>query len=111
MDGRQLLSLSMWGGWGDVLGMLCSLLAGRQAHMLEDKDYSMAALSSSPLPNNGALSLLRFPTFSQVPSVMAFHSPAYSVSLSPPTEHHFPVPQAVSTLPTPAFSQGLTSEP
>ena len=65
--------------------------------------------SSSPLTNTGASSLLRIQTFSQVPSVVAFHSPALSVLLPPPTKLHFLIPQAVSKPPTQARSQGLTS--
>ena len=61
--------------------------------------------SSSPLPNTGALSLLQFQLFSQVPSIVAFHSPALSVLLPPPVRHHFLIPQAVFALPTPAHSQ------
>ena len=56
--------------------------------------------SSSPLPNTGALSLLWFHLFSQLPSVVAFHSPALSVLLPPPMILHFLIPQAVSVLPT-----------
>ena len=56
--------------------------------------------SSSPLPNPGALSLLWFPLFSQLPSVVAFPSPALSVLLPPPMILHFLIPQAVSVLPT-----------
>ena len=41
--------------------------------------------SFSPLPNNGALSLLWVQTFSKLPSVMSFHSPALSMSLPQPT--------------------------
>ena len=69
----------------------------------------LAHLSSSPLPNTGTLSLLWVQIFSQVPSVVAFYSPALSILLPPPQMHRFLVPQAVSTLPTPACSQGLTS--
>ena len=47
---------------------------------------------SSPLPNNGALSLQWVRTFCQVPSAVAFHSPALSVPLPPPTVHLFLVP-------------------
>ena len=65
--------------------------------------------SSFPLPNTGALSLLRVQIFSQVLSVVAFHSPALGVLLPPPTEHLCLIPQAVSTPPTPARSWGLTS--
>ena len=65
--------------------------------------------SSSPLPDSGTLSLLWVQTFSWVPSVVAFHSPAISLLLPPPTMHCFLVPQAVSTLPTSAHSWGLTS--
>ena len=65
--------------------------------------------SSSPLLNTGALSLLWVHTFSQVPSVVAFHSPALSVLLPSPAMYSFLVPQSVSTLPTPAHSWGLTS--
>ena len=56
--------------------------------------------SSSPLPNTAALSLLPVQTFSWVPSVVAFHSPALSVLLPPPMILHFLIPQAVSTPPT-----------
>ena len=81
---------------GDVLGMLCSLPAGRQAPMLGCKVYSMVAFpSSSPLCNSGALSLLLVWTFSWVPSVVAFHSPALSILLPPLGTRHFLVPQAV----------------
>ena len=46
------------------------------------KEFSMVvACPFSPLPNNGALSLLWVWTFSQVPSTVAFHSPALSVQL------------------------------
>ena len=65
--------------------------------------------SSSPHPNTGALSLLQPQTFSRVPSVVAFHSPAVRALLPPPMTHCFLTPQAISTLPTPARSQGLTS--
>ena len=64
---------------------------------------------SSPLPNTGILSVMRVQLFSQVPSVEAFHSPALSVLLPTPKTHHFLIPQAVSTPPTPARSWGLTS--
>ena len=62
--------------------------------------------SSLPLilPNNGALPLLRFKTFSQVPSAMPFHSPACSILLL-----YSLAPQAVSTPPTSALSWGLVS--
>ena len=59
----------------------CSLLAGGQAHLLGRKG---AHPSSSPLPNTGALSLLQVQFFSQVPSVVAFHSqPLAYCSLHP----------------------------
>ena len=77
-----------------------------------------ACSSSSPLPNTGALSLLLVQLFSQIASVVAFHSPALSVFLPPPTTNRFLTPQAVSTLPTPArsrgtylWSQGLGAQP
>ena len=54
----------------------------------------------SPLPNTGALSLMQIQLFSQVPSVVAFHSPALSILLPPTVMHHFLIPQAVSALPT-----------
>ena len=103
------LKSGMHGVWeGGCTREHCSLLAGRQACSLGPKDYSMAVYpSSSPLPNIGALSLLRVQIFSQVPSVMAFHSTALSMLLPPPATHSFLVPQAVSTPPTPAW--GLTS--
>ena len=72
MDGHR-------GGW-DVLRTLCSLLAGRQACMLGHKEFSMMACPfSSPLPNNGPLTLLWAQTFSRVPSVVTFHSPTLSI--------------------------------
>ena len=60
----------------------------------------VACLSSCPRPNTGALSLLCIQLFSQVPFVVAFHSPALSVLLLPPVMHHFLIPQAVSIPPT-----------
>ena len=70
----------------------------------------MAARPSSfPLPNTGTLSLLCIQNFPQVPSVVAFHCPAVSILLFPPTMHGFLVSQTVSTPPIPAHSQGLTS--
>ena len=62
-----------------------------------------------PLPNTGALSLLWVQLFSQILSVVSFHSPALSILFPPPTMHHFLVPQEVSALPTPARSWGLTT--
>ena len=56
--------------------------------------------SSSPLPNMGTLSLLQIQLFSQVPSVVAFYSPALSILLPSPMMHHFLVSQAVSMPPT-----------
>ena len=51
--------------------------------MLWSKAYSLVAHTScSPLPNNGAMSLLQAQTFSWVPSLVAFQSPALS-SLQP----------------------------
>ena len=82
----------------------------QQECLLGLKEYSMVAHPlSSLLPNTGALSLLRVQIFSQIPSVVAFHSPALSILLPPPTMHHFLIPQAVSTPPTPVRSWGLTS--
>ena len=43
-----------------------------------------AFLFSSPLPNNGAFSLLQVQTFSWIPSVTASHSPALSIFLPSP---------------------------
>ena len=87
-----------------------TLLTGRQVCSLGHKEYSMEACPSSfPLPNTGALPLLPVQIFSQVPSVVAFYSPALSVLLPPPVMHSLLVPQAVSTPPTPAHSLGLTS--
>ena len=97
-------------GEGGCPGKHCSQLAGEQLCSLGHKEYSMVAHpSSSPLPNTGALSLLWVQLFSQVPSVVAFHSPALSILLPPPVTHHFLVPQAISTPPTPACSWALTS--
>ena len=56
--------------------------------------------SSSPLPNTGALFLLQIQLFSQVPSDVAFHSPALRVLLPPPMTLNFLVSQAVSARPT-----------
>ena len=69
----------------------------------------VARPSSFPFPSNGTLSLLQVWTLSQVPSAMAFHSPALRVPLPLPTVHHSLAPQAVSIPPTPACSEGLTS--
>ena len=69
----------------------------------------MAYHSSSPLLNTGSSSLLWIQLFSQVPSVVAFHSPALSILLTPSATHCFLIPQAVSAQPTQASSQGLTS--
>lgn len=44
----------------------------------------VAFLFSSPLPNNGAFSLLQVQTFSWVPSGTASHSPALSILLPSP---------------------------
>ena len=52
----------------------------------------MVAHPSPPLLNNGALSLMWVQTFSRVPSVVAFHTPALSVLLPPLVMHHFLVP-------------------
>ena len=110
-DGRQpQVRHTCWvGEWG-CTERHCSLLAGKQACLLGCKEYSIADRpSSSRLPNTGTLSLLRVQIFSQVPSVVTFHPPALSILLPPPTMHHFLVPQAVSTPPTPVRSWGLTS--
>ena len=48
----------------------------------------VARPSSFPFPSNGTLSLLQVWTLSQVPSDMAFHSPALRVPLPLPTVHH-----------------------
>ena len=84
-----------------------------------------AHLSASPLAITGALSLLQFQLFSQVPSDVAFHLPTLRVLIPPPAMLCFLVsqavsapanpteqfldPQAVSALPTPAHAQGPTS--
>ena len=88
-------------GEGGCTGKHSFLIAGRQVSSLWCGEYSMVAhLSSSPLPNTGALSLLQIQLFSQVPSDLAFYSPAFSVLLPPPTMLCFLVSQAVSALPT-----------
>ena len=67
-------------GVGGCTGKHCSLLAGGQVCSLWLKEYfTEAHPSSSPLPNTGTLSLLWVQIFSQIPSVVAFHSPALSV--------------------------------
>ena len=105
----QAVSGQARAGWGrECAGKLCTLLAGGKFCLLGCKEYSMVAHpSSSPQANPGALSLLLVQTFSQVPSVVVFHSPALSLLLSPPMTHHFLIPQAISTLSTPACSHGL----
>ena len=81
------------------------LLAGGQVCTLGCREYSTVAYpSSSALPNTGAKSLPWVQSFSQVPSVAAFHFPALSILLPPPMIHQFLVPEAVSTSPTPALS-------
>ena len=69
-----------------VLGDALSSVSHWGKCVLGCKEFSMAAASpfSSPLPNNGTLSLLWLRTFSWVPSAMAFHFPALSVPLLPP---------------------------
>ena len=109
-DRRWLLARHVWVGGGGCAGKLCSLLAGRQVCIMGCKQYSMSVHPfSSPLPSPPQQSLLQVQTFSQVCSVVDFHSSALSALLPPPVTHHFLIPQAVSTLPTPAYSQGLTS--
>ena len=54
--------------------------------------YGAARPCSSPLPNNGTLSLLWVWTFSQFPSAMVFHSPALSILPFPPAVHYSLVP-------------------
>ena len=71
-----------------------------EACSLGRKEYSMAACPSSPLPNTGTLSLLQVQIFSQIPSIVAFHTPALNVLLPPPRAHHFLISRAVSTRPT-----------
>ena len=76
------------------------LTASRPVSSLWRGEYSMGAHSFfSPLSNAGALSLLQFQLFSQVPSDVAFHSPALSVLLLPPVTLYFLVFQAISALP------------
>ena len=74
--------------WVGVLRLGCSALCngGGRVSMLGHKESSMtvACLFSSPLPNNGALSLLWVWTLSWVPSAMAFHFPALSLWLPLP---------------------------
>ena len=59
----------------------------------------VAHLSSSPLPNTGALSLLQIQLFSQVSSDVAFHPPALSI-LHPAPARQCSASQAVSALRT-----------
>ena len=101
-DGRQPQARCACGvGVGGCTGKHCFLLAGRQVHLLWHKEYYMAVHpSSSALPNTGTLSLLWVQLISQVPSVVAFQSPALSVLLPPPMTPCFLIPQAVSVLPT-----------
>ena len=93
---------------------------------LGHKEYSLVArCSSSPLPNTGALSVLWVQLFSQVPSVVAFHSLVPSILLPLPTTP-LPSPSGCPriTNPTDCFKSprlsphcqpqpalGLTSEP
>ena len=62
---------------------------GASMHKLGHKEFSVvvACPISSPLPNDGALSLLWVWTFSRVPSAVAFHSPALRVPLPLPMVH------------------------
>ena len=80
-----------------------STLAGAQV-------FYGAPPPSSPLPNTGNLSLRRVQLFSQVSSVVAFHSPVLSILLPPPAKHCFLIPQTVSAPPPPARSWALTSK-
>ena len=76
---------------GAALEMLHPLqFGGASSCKLGHKEFSMAVACpfSSPLPNNGTLSLLWVQTFSWVPSAMAFHSPALSVPPTPSSAHH-----------------------
>ena len=108
-DGRCILARHVMDGEGEFTGKPCSLLAGRQACSLRYKEYTMVAHPSSfPLPNTGTLSLLWVQTFSQIPSVVSFHSPALDVLFPSTSMHHFLVPQVVSTCPSQPCSQGLT---
>ena len=77
-------------GGGAVPGILHPLPWGwASANHLGCKEFSMvvACPFSSPLCNNGALSLLWVLIFSYDPSAVAFHSPALSVPLLPPMAH------------------------
>ena len=70
---------------GGITGKHSFLIAGGQVSSLWCGEYSMAADPfSSTLPNTGALSLLHIQLFCQVPSDVAFRSPALSVLLPPP---------------------------
>ena len=85
---------------GGYTGKHSFLMAGGQVSSLWCVEYSMTAHSfSSTLPNTGALSLLRIQLFCQVPSDVAFRSPALNVLLPPPTTLCFLDSQAVSALP------------
>lgn len=92
-DGRQILAGRTWDGGGGM-HWEALLSASWQASMhLGRKGYSMAAHPSYfPFPNTGAFSFLWIQTFSRVPSIVAFHSPALSVLLSPPQTQCFLVP-------------------
>ena len=70
---------------GGCTGKHSFLIAGGQVSSLWCGEYStMAHPFSSPLPNTGVLSLLQIQLFSQVPSDVAFYSPALSVLLPSP---------------------------
>ena len=56
-------------------------------------------------PQQWHLVSLQVQIFSQVPSVVAFHSLALSILLPSHVTYHFLIPQAVSTLPTTACSR------
>ena len=104
------------GEWG-CTGYHYFLLSGGKVSSLGCKEYSMVACPSfSPLPSPrpqhwhivSSVGSALLPAL--LPSVVAFHSPALSVLIPPTTMHSFLVPQAVSTLPNPACSWGLTSD-
>ena len=102
-DGRQshVQCVSMGLGVGGACtGKHSFLIAGGKVSLLWCGEYSMVAHPfSSTLSNTGALSLLKIQLFCQVPSGVAFCSPALSVLLPPPTMLCFLDSQEVSALP------------
>ena len=99
-------------GRGGGIHWVALLSARRQASVLAGVQgvfYGSPPLLLSP-PQHWHLVSPWVRLFSQVPPVVAFQSPALSILFLPTMMHCFLVPQAISELPTPACSRGLTSK-